>query len=180
MKTTRVFLIALFAAVLLAAGPASAAVNAFLKIDGIPGESMDAQHQGWIELSDFSFGVENPTTIGSATGAARARNSTAPFKILKISDVASPALALALAPGKRIPGIVIEGTKPGGQVYLKIKLENVMVSSFQMGGSAKGGSGLPTDSITLIYQKIEIEYLDATPTPSIHVVKPAVAIAPKK
>ena len=52
----------LFAFVLvLSAVPCFAAVDAFLKIDGVKGESQDASHNGWIEISSFSWGATNPT-----------------------------------------------------------------------------------------------------------------------
>ena len=47
------------------------AVNMFLKLDGIAGESKDAKHKGEIDLVSFSWGETN--TGGAArAGAARA------------------------------------------------------------------------------------------------------------
>jgi len=54
------------------ASSSGALVDYFLKIDGLPGSSTDEKHKDEHEISDFSFGVENPTTIGSATGGAGA------------------------------------------------------------------------------------------------------------
>ena len=31
--------------------------DAYLKIEGIPGEALDANHKDWIELTDFHYGV---------------------------------------------------------------------------------------------------------------------------
>jgi hypothetical protein len=43
------------------------------------------------EIKDFSFGVENPTTIGSATGGAGAgKIKFNEFSITKTTDSASP------------------------------------------------------------------------------------------
>jgi len=61
-------------ALLLCAAPCFAAVDAFLKIDGIKGESTDASHKGWIEISSFSWGASRAiggvggVTQGCATG----------------------------------------------------------------------------------------------------------------
>ena len=33
------------------------AIDAFLKIEGIPGESLDAQFKDWIEMDDFDVGA---------------------------------------------------------------------------------------------------------------------------
>jgi type VI secretion system secreted protein Hcp len=43
------------------------------------------------EIKDFSFGIENPTTIGSATGGAGAgKIKFNEFSITKTTDTASP------------------------------------------------------------------------------------------
>ena len=31
--------------------------DAYLKIEGIPGDALDANHKDWIELTDFHYGV---------------------------------------------------------------------------------------------------------------------------
>src|SRR5436853_7851940 len=68
-----------------------AVVDYFLKIEGIAGESTDVQHKGEFEIKDFSFGVENPTTIGSSTGGAGAgKIKFNEVQIKKTSDQASP------------------------------------------------------------------------------------------
>ena len=46
------------------------AVDYFLKLDGVTGESTDQQHTGEIELASWSWGATNPPNIGSQTGGA--------------------------------------------------------------------------------------------------------------
>ena len=36
------------------------AIDVFLKLDGLDGESLDHKHKGEIELASFSFGLANP------------------------------------------------------------------------------------------------------------------------
>ena len=177
MKTTSALFTSFFATVLLAAGPASAAW--FLKIEGIQGDSIDPSHRGWVDVQSFTLGAQTHQTIGSASGAGAARASTAPIQITKTFDKASPALLTAASSGKHFPTAVLEGTTPGGQVYMRMKLQNIFISSFQMGGSGQGGDGRPTDSMALSYQKIEVDYVDAKPAPTIVPVRPVV-MAPKR
>ena len=47
------------------------AFDAFLKIDGIPGESADAKHKDWIDVLSYGFGIQQPTSAYSATGEMR-------------------------------------------------------------------------------------------------------------
>ena len=45
------------------------AIDVYLQIDGIKGESADSTHQGWIEVSSAQWGVLQPTIApGSAAG----------------------------------------------------------------------------------------------------------------
>ncbi|MDR2015728.1 MAG: type VI secretion system tube protein Hcp, partial [Azoarcus sp.] len=51
------------------------AFDAFLKIEGIPGESKDSGHDGWIEILSYHHGVNQPAskTASSAGGATAER-----------------------------------------------------------------------------------------------------------
>src|SRR5215475_5004387 len=74
----------------IAAVPAQPSAS-FLKIDGVQGESSDAQHPGEIEVKSFHLKATNTvTTAGSAGGAGRAAFSQAEFT--KNYDKSSPQL----------------------------------------------------------------------------------------
>ena len=54
-------------ALVLGAVPCFAASNIFLKIPGIKGDATDAAHNGWIEISSFSWGMSNATSVATHT-----------------------------------------------------------------------------------------------------------------
>jgi hypothetical protein len=54
-------------------GAAIMAFDAFMKIDGIPGESTGDKHKEWIEISSFAHGVEQPATRQQAVQAEQQR-----------------------------------------------------------------------------------------------------------
>ena len=72
---------------------------------------------------------------------------------------ASPKLMQACASGEHIKKAVLSCRKAGKeqQEYLKITLSDMLVSSYQTGGSA-GDGVVPNDQIALNYSKIEFEY----------------------
>jgi type VI secretion system secreted protein Hcp len=72
---------------------------------------------------------------------------------------ASPKLFLACATGAHIPKATLTCRKAGGkqEEYLKVVFTDLLVSSYQTGGSAHGDV-VPTDQISLNYSKIEWEY----------------------
>ena len=114
-------------------------VDYFLKIEGIPGESNDFAHKGEFEIKDFSFGVENKTTIGSATGGAGSgKVKFNEFTIKKTTDSASPTLFAKCASGAHIKEAALTVRRAGddraGQEFLHIKMSDVLVSSYQISG----------------------------------------------
>jgi type VI protein secretion system component Hcp len=64
---------------------------AYLKLDGVRGESQDANHTGWIEVLAYSFGV-SPSSLASGSGSAASNVSFSDFRIIKVLDKSSPVL----------------------------------------------------------------------------------------
>lgn len=109
------------------------------------------------------MGASNPTTIGSgATGISAGKVSISSFNVMKKTEAASAKVFSACATGKHIDTAEITMRKAsgdGGQLpFLKYKFYGVMVESIQWSGSA-GGDERPTESISLAFSKVEIEYL---------------------
>jgi type VI secretion system secreted protein Hcp len=144
-------------AVLLRGEP-MAASDYFLKIDGVPGESVDSKHQGEIELESFAWGETNSGGhAGSGTGAGKV--SVQDLSFVMRFNKASPVLFLACANGKHLKSAVLTVRKAGKgqQEYLVYKFTDVHVSSYQTGGSAHEGDG-PIDQVSLSFARIEVEY----------------------
>jgi len=134
------------------------AFDAFLKIDGIEGESPDDKHKGEIELMSFTWGASQSGTAGYGGGAGAGRVNMQDFTCTKRFDKATPKLMLACCNGKHIPKALVTVRKAGEeqQEYLKITFSDVLVSSLEAGGS--GGDEIPLESLALNYGKIELEY----------------------
>jgi type VI secretion system secreted protein Hcp len=145
------------------------AFDAFLKIEGIDGESTDRVHTNEIDIESFSWGASNPTTAGTGAGGGQGKVSVQDFHFTMASSKASPNLMLACCTGQHFQTATLTCRKAGGanQVeFLKIKLTDVLVSSFQTGGhltdtgfSELGGNeNLTTDEVTLNFVKIDYLY----------------------
>lgn len=93
------------------------AFDAFLKIDGIEGESTDDKHQNWIEISAFSHGMTQRVADTASSAGARAseRASHGQFVVIKDLDKASPKLAVYLNQGKNIDKIRLELCRATGE-----------------------------------------------------------------
>jgi len=130
----------------------------FLKIDGIEGESLDHKHKNEIQLLSFSFGATQAGTAGIGGGSGSGKVQLHDFQITKHFDKSSVKLFEACATGKHTAKAVLVCRKAGGdqQEYLKYTFSEVLVSSISQSGS--GSDVLPTESVSLNFSKIEIEY----------------------
>src|ERR1035437_1938100 len=108
------------------------AFDAFLKIDGIPGESTDDKHKDWIEIQSYSHGVQQSasSTASSSGGASAERVNFNDLAVAKLVDKASPKLFEACCVGKHIKEVVIEVCRAGGdkQKFLENRMEQVLIS----------------------------------------------------
>jgi type VI secretion system secreted protein Hcp len=135
------------------------AVDYFLKIDGIPGESTDSKHKDEIDVLAWSWGESNPVLHSVEGGRFGGKVQMQDFNFTANVSKASPQLMLACASGKQLKSAVLTGRRSGKgqQEFLTFSLSDVLVSSYQTGGS-EGGDVVPVDSVSLNFSKIQIEY----------------------
>jgi type VI secretion system secreted protein Hcp len=137
------------------------AFDAFLKIDGIPGESLDRQHKDEIEIESFSWGLSNTGSIGSGGGAGAGKAVLQDFHFTSKLSKASPLLLKACATGQHLKEALLTvrrggGEGRGGNEYLKIKLSDILVSSLAPAGEAT--DEFPSESFSLNFLKIDYLY----------------------
>ncbi len=136
------------------------AFDAFLKIDGIPGESSDAKHAEWVEIVSFSHSMDQPAsaTASSAGGATAERVNHGTFNFAHLLDKASPKLYEACCTGKHIKEVTLELCRSGGDKmkYMEVKLEQVLISKVAPSGTS--GEGFPSEEVKLSYGKIKWTY----------------------
>jgi type VI secretion system secreted protein Hcp len=136
------------------------AFDAFIKIDGIEGESTDDKHAGWIEMATFGTGLSQSvsSTASSAGGASAERADFQDFTFTKQLDKASPKLALACADGTHINTIMVELCRSGTDKlkFMEYKLTNCIISNVSTLG---GGGDFPSENVAINFGKIEWAYV---------------------
>ena len=135
------------------------AVDAFLKLDGIDGESTDDKHKGEIEVLSWSWGMQGRPSLGG--GAASGKATINDLKIVKKIDSASTALMLALRTNEPIQKAVLTLRKAGKTQleYLKVTIEQGRVTSLIIDAGDKGGSPEAVEKVSFSFNKIEVEYV---------------------
>lgn len=136
------------------------AVDIFLKIDGIDGESSDAKHKGEIEIESFSWGASAPGTAGGGSGSA-GRVTMENFSFTTPVTRASPKLFLACVERRRIKTALLSVRRSGGQQhdFLKVTMSDVQIS----GWNQAAGAELPMDRVSMNFGKVQVAYAGHRP-----------------
>lgn len=144
------------------------AVDMFIKISSpdIKGESADHSHKEEIDVLSWSWGASNTGSMhqpGAGGGTGKANFNDLSFT--KYVDVSSPMLLKACSTGEHIKKAVLIVRKAGGKdplEYIKVTLEDCLISSVSTGGS--GGEERLTENVTINFGKFKLEYNPQTAT----------------
>lgn len=146
---------------LLMPAAAPAAVDMFLKIDGIQGESRDRVHKDEIDVLAWSWGMSNPGVSATRSpGAASGKVNVQDLSFTKYIDRSTPALMRLLATGGRARFAELTVRKAGERPleYLVFCFGNVGVASLSTGGS--GGEDRLTENVTLNFNSFVTRYTE--------------------
>jgi type VI secretion system secreted protein Hcp len=138
------------------------AVDMFIKIGDIKGESTDDKHKGEIDVLSWSLGATQSGTSGSGGGGGAGKVQVQDLTFTKYIDKATPTLFKYCCSGEHIGPVLLTVRKAGGTAleYLKISLEEAIVSSISTGGS--GGQDRLTENISVNFAKVKIDYTPQT------------------
>jgi len=137
------------------------AVDVFLKLGDIKGESKDSKHAGEIEVLSWSWGVSQTGSMGHGGGGGAGKANFSDLSVMHQFDKASPNLMKACATGEHIKEATLIARKAGKeqQEYIIIKMNDIIVTSVQPSGSSEN----PVESFSLQPGKIDIEYKPQKP-----------------
>jgi type VI secretion system secreted protein Hcp len=135
-----------------------AAVEVFLKIEGIEEESQDRSRKGGIDILDFSWGEGNSPSMHGGGGWARRLNAK-PFNFTMKANNASPKIFLAVADGRHFRSAVLTVRRTDEQKaeFLTWTLSDVVFTSYRTAAETEA-SPFPMDRFSLVFSKIEIAY----------------------
>ncbi len=132
------------------------AVNAYLVMDGIKGESTSKKDA--IDIYSFSFGGNLPVSFNQASGESRAgRADFSNVSVTKAVDKTSPLLFQNCISGDFLKKVEVIYDKPMGdkqEDYFKIEMQDAVVTGIQLSGSNEN----PTESISFAFKKIKVSY----------------------
>jgi type VI secretion system secreted protein Hcp len=118
-----------------------------------------------IEVHSFSWGVTLDVGTGGIGGGGAGKPVKQDFYFTKDTDVASPKLFLACASGQHFPSATLSVKRggPRSDVYLTIKMNDVLVTSYQVGGTEGAGAVVPAEQLSLNFTRITMEFIPLQP-----------------
>jgi type VI secretion system secreted protein Hcp len=137
------------------------AIDVYLQIDGIKGESMDDKHKDWIECTSVNWGVSQPRSATASTGGGHTAERCEHQEVMftKLADLASPILLQTCSAGKTIPKAKLEFMRADGQgeriKYFEIELENVLIGAIM---PAVHEGSIIQEKVGLKFSKIKWKY----------------------
>ncbi|MEM6304067.1 MAG: type VI secretion system tube protein Hcp [Pseudomonadota bacterium] len=134
------------------------AVDMFLKLEGIDGESHDHAHKKNIDILAWSWGASQGGTTHMGGGAGAGKATVNDISVTKYVDSASCALLQHVTTGKHIPKgrIIVRKAGDSPLEYINISMEDIIITSYQTGGS--GGEDRLTENISLNFAKFGMYY----------------------
>lgn len=134
------------------------AVDMFLKIEGIDGESKDKAHKDEIDVLSWSWGASQSGTMHAGGGGGTGKANVQDISLTKYLDKSSANLFKNVCNGRHIPEATLTIRKAGASAleYLVITMEDLLITSYQTGGS--GHEEQITENITLNFAKVAMKY----------------------
>jgi type VI secretion system secreted protein Hcp len=138
------------------------AIDVYLQIEGIKGESQDDKHKDWIEVTGIHWCIDQPrsATASTAGGHTAERVEMSDISFSKLADLSSPILLQACAAGKTVPKAKFEFFRADGNgarvKYFELILTNVLVAMVKP--HLGGADSYLAETVNLRYSKINFVY----------------------
>ena len=134
------------------------AVDMFMKIGALNGESKDSAKTKWIDVLAWSWGMSNSGSAQVGGGAGAGKVNVQDLSFTKWIDKTSPMLMLACCNGKHFDtaNLVVRKAGENPLEYLKIKMEDCLISSVDTGGA--GEQDRLMETVTLNFATVHVDY----------------------
>jgi len=138
------------------------AIDMFLKVDGVSGETKDAKHAGCVDALSFNWGANQPGNMHIGGGGGAGKVTFNDLNVQAYIDKATPTIMQFCASGKHVSAVTLTICKAGGNPveYTQIELQDVIVTGTDFNGAGSA------DRILVNYRfqaaKVKLHYWEQT------------------
>src|ERR1044071_481756 len=134
------------------------AIDTFLKLASVKGESQVKGFEDQIQILAWSWGMSQTGTTHHGSGGGAGKVNVQDLSFTHYVDSATPGLILACCKGTHYDEATLTMRKAGGEAlpYMTLKLKDIIVTSVSGGGS--GGEDQQTENVTLNFASFEVSY----------------------
>lgn len=134
------------------------AVDMFLKLADVSGESKDDKHKGEIDVLAWSWGMSQSGTTHLGSGGGSGKVNVQDLSFTHYVDKSSAPIMMGCANGKHFKTATLVVRKAGENPveYIKVDLEEIIIAAVQTGGS--GAEDRLTENVTLNFSKVHVTY----------------------
>jgi len=132
------------------------AVDYFFDVDGIQGESQDANFKNKIQILSWSWGASNISSVAGTGGSGAGKVDLSDFSMMLFFDKSTPKFFKSIVKGTHITKATMSAVKSGadGKPYLKVNFTEIFITGLQMSASSE----VPSVSLSFTYNEIGIDY----------------------
>lgn len=132
------------------------AVDYFLELEGIQGESQDEKFKNQIQILSWSWGASNMSSVAGTGGSGAGKVDLSDFSCMTNFDKATPKFFKSITKGTHVTKGVLAAVKSGanGKPYLKLDFQEIFITSLQMSASSE----VPTVSLSFTYNEVKLDY----------------------
>ncbi len=135
------------------------AIDAFLKLGDIEGESQVKDYEDYIQVLAWSWGMSQSGTTHMGKGAGGGKANVHDLTITHNVDAATPRLMTACCSGEHFEDggeLILRKAGKEALIYLTYKFKPVIITSVSVGGSE--GEEQITETFTVNFGKYEVSY----------------------
>jgi type VI secretion system secreted protein Hcp len=136
------------------------AMQIFLTLDGVKGEAQDERFNGWIDVLSWNWGMTQSGTTHMGMGGGGGKVDVDDISLTKYVDSATHEMIKYCCSGEHIASGQLIVAKAGGGApvdYLKIDMEDIMIASYQTGGTQYGLDRVQ-ESLVLNFRRFQMTY----------------------
>lgn len=132
------------------------AVDYFLKLDGIQGESVDKNFTNQIQVLSWGWGASQVSSVAANGGSGAGKVNVSDFSVTTYFDKATPKFFKNICAGTHVKTGTMSAVKAGanGKPYLKVEFGELFVTGIQMSAQNE----IPTVNLSFSYNDITIDY----------------------